>query len=226
MAIQYKQHTLLVAATLALAFQINVASADSVTFDLDYEFSGAQEPVGPTPWLRATFADIAGGVQLTMSAINLTASEYVQQWLFNLDSGLNPAALTFTHESGQLATSSAGTNAFKSAGGASFDILFKFPNSGDRFTTGETSVYTITGADIAAASFDFGSFGGSKGSLSSAAHIAAVGANGQGSGWIADGNGGDPTGGISSVPEPGSLALLSLGSLTLFGCSRRRKQAA
>ena len=224
--IKFRQRTLLVAATIiALAFQVNAARADSVTFDLNYEFSGADEPAGPIPWLRATFADIVGGVQLTMSALNLTPNEYVQKWLFNLDPALNPAALTFTHLSGQAATVSSGTNAHKSAGAASFDLLFEFPNSGDRFTAGETSVYKISGAGVTAASFDYGSFGGSKGPLSSAAHIAAIGANGQGSGWIADGDGGDPSGGISSVPEPGSLALISIGSLLALSYSQRRKRA-
>src|SRR5690606_7229459 len=68
------------------------APADTVHFDLRLEYSGSQHPAGS---LSATFTDVPGGVELTLSS-HLVGSEFVSDWLFNLAPGLDPAELDFT----------------------------------------------------------------------------------------------------------------------------------
>ncbi|GAH74224.1 unnamed protein product, partial [marine sediment metagenome] len=81
----------------ALAFVTVLAltaglQASVVSYDLSIEFSGATPPAGAAPWLNATFDDggSAGSVDLTLTAVNLVGSEFVNVWLFNLDPALNP----------------------------------------------------------------------------------------------------------------------------------------
>jgi hypothetical protein len=56
---------------------------------------------------------------------------------------------------GQARTISMGTNAFKADADGLHDILFDLPSpGGDRFTTGETLIYTITATNLVASSFN------------------------------------------------------------------------
>ena len=143
------------------------AKATVLTFDLDFELSGAAPPAGSTPWLRATFDDLntPGSVRLTIAishpsppapggslpaGAGLTGSEFVGEFDFNLDAagtsvGLNN--LRFNPVSGDTATVNTGSNAFMADGDGKFDIQFAYQtanNDPTRFTAGDAdSVYDI-----------------------------------------------------------------------------------
>jgi hypothetical protein len=140
--------------------------AATFTYPLDIEFSGATEPEGLTPWLTATFEDVATNqVQLTMSASGLTDAEFVSEWYFNFDPAFNPGdRITFPliiSGPPYLPGTGIGANNFQADGESEkFDIVFQFEiaNNPNRFTMGESAVYLFTGTggpDLTADSFNF-----------------------------------------------------------------------
>ncbi len=180
------------------------AQAATVTFDLNVEFSGADEPVGTAPWLTATFDDMGtpGTVRLTMDSSGLTASEFVDEWLFNSDVAID----SFTYVSGQAADSTYSADAYKADGAGFFDLKFDFPASNsDRFGANETSIYDLAGTGITADTFNTLSTTSSKGQFGSAAHIQGIGDGANGSGWI---------GNAPAVPVPNSMLLFGTGLAT------------
>jgi len=220
----------LLAACAFVGLPMTQVSAAPITFELDTEFSGGTAPAGPAPWVTATFEDlIGGGVQLTINALNLTGTEFISEFNFNFNPVKNAASnLGATPGTGtQTAWESrgAGNDAFKAGPDGWVDFYIEFPTSGatpaDRFTAGETFVFTWAG--LTAADFNFASVNKSgsadKAGFFAVAHVQSIGTSG-GSGWIGDGDGG---GGTTRVPEPGTLALLGL-SLTGLAIARRRKQ--
>ena len=235
-------NTLRLLAITTLGLALGSAQASTLTLYLDYEFSKGQAPAGSQPpaWLTATFDDGGGTgtVTLTMSASNLTGTEHVSWWGFNVNPTiLNPQTfLNITHSSGETATAvkeatvndpgtgNAGT--FKADGDGFFDIVFNFETSNlpTRFTNGETSVYTITGTGITASTFDFSSInGGGNGTYKSAAHVLnTTGVGTGGSGWI----GGDENPPQEVVPEPGFYLTLAPGMLGLMYMAYRRRRTA
>ena len=146
---------------------VGQASAGTLTFNLSNEYTGGDPPEGATPWLVATFDDhdASGSVDLTLEAINLTDSEFVGEWLFNLDSALDPTALSFSTMtvSGLFAapTINTGVDTYPAAGDGMFDLQFVFSNAGDssaKFGVGYKLKTTITGiAGLDVSSFDAGS---------------------------------------------------------------------
>lgn len=225
---------LFTAIALMLGIVFMSSSANALSFDLDLEFSGADEPVATGPWLNATFTDAGGGaVTLTLSDLNLTDDEYVGIWYFNLDTALLPSNLTFTYVSGVAASSITTTNdnivsgpgnnaTYKADGDGFFDIRFDFGKTGGvgDFGVGATSVYTIT-SGLTDGSFDYMSLpGGGHGTYNTAAHVQsidqAIGADdNNGSGWIGNEN-------YIITPEPSTYLLLGSGMLGLAYWRRRR----
>jgi len=209
--------TLLLAATAAACFAASAPAA--VVLSLDTEFSGASEPEGTSPWLTATIENAGTDmVTITMSAANLVGTEFVSQWLFNLDPSKSISSIDYV--SGQAAVNGAtfSVDAYKADGDGYYDLQFDFglADNSDRLTAGETSVYKITGAGIDENSFSFFDSGGSKGDFQSAAHVQSI--QEDQSGWI--GAGGDGV-----IPEPGSLLVWSLLALSvgIFTVRRGRR---
>lgn len=217
-------------AALAMTLGGFANQALALTFNLDTEFSGATAPVGTTPWLTATFDDALPSpstVTLSMDIANLTAAEFVDEWLFNLNPALDPTALIFTYVSGIAASISTGVNFQQADGDGRFDIRFDFPNAppSTRFGAGDApSVYTISGIPtLTAASFDFSSVqGGGQGTFHSAAHIQAIGSDAEQSGWIGDSGGDGGDGGVNPIPEPGTILLFVQGLFGLAFYGRKR----
>lgn len=187
-------------------------------------FSGSN----PSGSITATFTDVAGGVQLVMSASGLSGSEFIGEWDFNADPSLDLSQLSITFDSGQAAqTVGKNTDSFKADGtGGSFDIQFAFAtanNDPNRFTAGETSTYLFSYAGngtFNANSFNFlsaNSPGNNPDISVSAAHVQAIDADPT-SGWVKGTV--DPG---APVPEPSTILLLGSGVVGLTLLRRRKK---
>jgi hypothetical protein len=128
-----------------------------VVFNLNYEFSGAQNPTGSGPWLRA------------------------------LDPAMDPTALGVAHVDGPVPTGiSKGVNAFKADGDGFFDLKFDFANNGVNEFDGSwlAANFTLTMTGLSEDDFNFVSVNGppNKNGFLSGAHIQGI--PGGGSGWI------------------------------------------
>ena len=198
----------LITSSVALAAVLGTfagqSSAAIATIDYNIEYTGAQAPVGASPWLRLTLDDHGGtgSVDLKVEALNLTGNEFVTEFLLNLDPSLNPANLVFSAptKTGTFAnpTIGKGTDAFGGGGGSLFDINIGFDNAppSDRFGAAEAVLYTLTLAGLNVASFDFKSTGANAQTVS--AHVQGIGPDDEGSGWL-----------TNIVPEPTSLAAVA-----------------
>lgn len=181
-------------------------------FDLSVEFSGAVAPDGPGPYLRATFEDVPGGVELTMASLLIGSTEFVDEWYFNLDPALDPALLSIAYSAGGPSAGSVmqAVDAFKADGDGLYDFRFDFANAppSSRFNGSDSVTYLITSSEsISSASFNYLSApDGGNGPFVTAAHVLGTGDGGN-SGWI-------------TVPEPATAGLLAIG-LVLLGARRR-----
>ncbi len=198
---------------IAAVITVHQSSASTLEFKLDFEYSGGTEPAASGPWTTASFIDNSPNtVRMTMSADNLSGSEFISKWFFNFDPALDSKLLRFAAIGEQGSTPNkikTGTNKFKAGPSKFYDIEFDFPppkgNFKNKFTAGETVVYDITysgtsGLDSSA--FNFKNDPGDKGlSYHSAAHIQGI--NGRRSGWV------------SVAPEPASTLLFLAGGVTL-----------
>jgi hypothetical protein len=215
--------------TLGAILAVGIShNADAIlTFTLDTEFSGAQQPAGS---VEVVFDDHGGtgAVDLTItSQLNepLGPLEFMSELYLNFNPDKNPddlaSAFTETGSSGFFTDPliSLGVNQFKADGDGFFDILFTFDNSDGsltRFDDTDSITYTITLAGLVEEDFNFLSApGGGHGPFSAAAHIQGVGLDGEGSGFIAPPNG-------NGVPDGGTTMMLLGSALACLGALRRR----
>ncbi len=214
-----RSRSLLLIGTLVAALMgfVSGASAATISFGLDTEFSGGTAPVSATtPWVTIVLDDSFGDantVRMTVSATNLTGGnggENINSFLLNFDPLLDASLLSFSVVDNSASVPNAITganNAFMADGDGFFDIEFDMPPppgaSSARFTGGETIIYDLIYiSPISASSFDFFSvMGGGAGVFLSAAHIQRI--NGNESGWI------------GVIPEPSTAVLLALGMMGL-----------
>lgn len=209
--------------TFALMASAQLQGA-TLLYELDFEFSGGSEPVGPKPWVTSQFSDIdANTVKLQINAANLSGSEFIRNFYFNFHPDIDPSTLSITKSGGSLSSNvdiNLGTNKFKADGDGYFDVRLDFatPANQDRFTAGDSVEFEITSRNpIDVSLFNFDSvLGGGNGTYYAASHIQGIGPRGENSGWIGDGNGDVP------VPEPGTVLLI--GSMIGSGAYLKRKR--
>jgi hypothetical protein len=198
---------LILTGVLFLLFNPVSSKADTITFDLNYVFSGTT-PSGSPPWLKAKFDDGGGTGSVTLTLTGYLGSQFVSEWDFNFNDSLNLNELGIIQSSGPSATITKDKNNVKADGDGKFDIGLGFDTSegGNRFDDGDVAVFTLSLAGITANSFDFKSdTGGGEGVYHTGAHIQGIPpippATKTESGWIGDG---------VPVPEPGILILLGI----------------
>lgn len=213
------------------------ASASSVyiTYEGVYT-SGSVAPASTvTPWLTALFEDKPNGdVLLTLSAPNLSGTEFVSEWFFNFTSEKSVDNLVFTALSdgssnfvspqiykGKKLIDYTDASGFSGQGignnGFKIDIPFATSNKdGARFTDDHYSrilISGLNGMDVLAEDFNVPVFKDEV-LFISVAHVQAI--NG-GSAWL---RGDDPPPPVAT-PEPGTLILMGVGALGAAFARRR-----
>jgi hypothetical protein len=225
-----KKRAMLALSVCCLAVIPSAAFATDYQYLFNDAFSGTPPAATNQVWMEATFSDVSSGiVQLTVSNLNLTGAENVDQLYLNLNPSLDATKLSFTYLSSSgsfdLPSISEGTNSYKADGDGLYDILLNFTHNSDdqhQFTQGESFTYTITGIPtLTAADFGYLSFpAGGAGPFYAAAHVQRIG-NGSFSGWISA----DVVTPITPVPEPSAASLLGI-ALSLFVGLRLWKRAS
>jgi len=195
-------------------FAVLLLSVGPASASLIYEYSvvySGRTPSGTAPWMTATFeAGAPGTVNLTLTGVNLSSTEFVSSFSFNYGGASPITGIGFTTP---WTGASAGysLNGYKAGGAQGFDIQVLFPTSNrqDRFQNGDTAYLTIYGATDPNA-FYATNAGPSIMGIYTGAHvqgIAGLPGISEGSGWAA-------------VPIPPTVWLLGAGLLGLVAIRR------
>jgi len=223
-----QKHTLkyvLLTVLFCLVLLPTASRAAEVTIDLNNVYSGGA-PSGPPPWATLTFTDVGPDqVLLTLSGGGIIDPEFISQFSFDYNPSKLLSDLSFSLQNGvPFASVSADANSEKAGPIHTFDVSLDYAtsNKGDRFGADAITEILISapaGDHLSALDFDFSTPYNNLPSFA-AAHVQGVPGDG-GSGWI-DGTGATVTKG-SSVPEPASMLLMSLGVAGL-GLGRRLRK--
>lgn len=225
----YTSHAILALAVwlilAALIMFVERASAAVISWDYNYEYTGATPPAGPAPWLNITIDDeiAPGSVAIVMTSF-LTGTEYVKELLLNFEEDtfpLTPDDFVYLPSSGPNPMVNVGENAFRAGGDGFFDIRFDFDiaSSGDRFGAGEHVMFLVMRPDISALSFDHLSVLGPT-QWPTVAHICSIDPCGQESGWITVEDKHSPV----PEPDPGTLLIIGLLLMGVAGLVNMRNK--
>jgi len=204
-------------ACIALGVAISqLTLANTIVYNLDYEFSGGSAPAGTAPWVVVTISDIgSGSVKLTLSNQGLIDNEFTSEVNLNVARDyIGKLAFQQDNDSqlGSFALPTIGQSEdrYKPDGDGRFDIQFAFETAKDkRFGAGESVTYIVTSTDPGLDATDFNltsTPGGGAGTYHAAAHIQGIGEDSSLSGWIGDSR----SPGV--VPDGGNTT-------TLLGCA-------
>ncbi len=205
-----------------------VFASAQIMLEFDKEYSGAQEPVGSTPWITATFDDSFGDantVRVTIEGQNLTDKETIKNIFFNFNPSYDPADLVFNLVAANgvgfgVTDISTGLNSFKAGPAGFFDIYLDLPpppgSDAARFQNGDSIIFdAVYTSALVEEDFLFANEGGQDedfvGQFLAAAHVISIGDDGEGSGWVA-----------AVVPEPSTYAGILVAGMLLFILRRRR----
>ena len=230
-----KGMSILTALVLGFAFWFGqFAQAGSVTFELDFTFSGGADPSGTAPWLTILIDDhgSAGSVDVHFTSNLITTDEFISEIYLNLNPAIeatDPLFMvgtpggTVIYNDLQL-----GIDAFKAGGDGRYDLWFKYDvaSGTDRFgdTLGDTSDAGFLFPGLVYSDFNFSSSpAGGHGPFLAAAHVQGIQPNC--SAWIAPNlNGGAGAGDcVTTVPEPATSVLL-LSGLVMVGLANRKRE--
>jgi hypothetical protein len=215
---------------LALASGVEARADFIIKLDTPINGTAANRIDNSQPYLTATFHTVSTGtVTITVSASNLVNSggttEYVRNFVFNVNPAINPTTLNFVQNTGPttvITKAEDGVTGGNAVKGGDFDIDFNYTNKAFTSGVGNTpAIYTVTATGLTADSFNF--FSSNPASGFGGPYLAAVD--------IA-GIPGSFSGSIGSlvttpVPEPTSLAMVGIGlglALTLLRRSKRQVQ--
>ena len=216
-------------AVLALA-GFGQTSHATVEFDLSTVING-DTPSGSTPWMTATFNNIAGGVSVELdNNMGSGSGQYITDLLFNTSIS-NPTSLVFSPSPSFLGPyTSLSTSTTQSLAGNStnlqaglFNIEIGFQSTGNPLFPGGTSVeFEILGTGLTENSFNLLSADGgpsNPGGWLMAAIVQGIpilGSSNTTSGSIGFTN-------VSAVPEPQIYAMMAVGLLLIGFIVHRRK---
>ena len=220
---------LMIALVASCVAWLPIRAEATIVYDLDFIFSGDQ-PGSSAPWGTISFTTTAGtNTLVTMTAGNLTSSEFITFWGFSTTDATFTAPTTVSGlASGTVSVCSTISTPCSDAGQKAdgdgfYDIVVSFTdaNNSGRLTAGETVAFTIQGA-IETSFSPLSDPGGDHGRYNTAIHIQGIAGSTSCSAWAGNddssGKVGTGTGtACATVPEPGGLALVASGLLGVGG---------
>ena len=222
-------------ASVAIALGLAVLSASAhgaqIVWIFDTPATASGLAVSPSV-ATLTLEDVSGGVRFTLdpneSNTGWTSGTYVEsvRFIYNPGPALTGGALptgpapqtigSFTWTAGTPAETFSLPNGTNVAGYSPIRISVEFPtgNSENRFVTGETSSFTISGVTLANFGTPFAEASGKPGPITSVLSLNSFA--GTSSNWVA----------MAPVPEPEEWAMMiaGLGIVGLIARKRRQSQ--